>query len=69
MWVSEESKVDLGRGEWLVLFSAWEGSAWVPERPGRVDSAGGAVAGRARGGEGLVPVGEGGHFGSGYKQR
>ncbi len=33
------------RGEWLVLLSAWQGSAWVPERDGRGGRAGGAVAG------------------------
>jgi hypothetical protein len=30
--VSEESGVKWRRGELLVLLSAWEGSAWVPER-------------------------------------
>ncbi len=49
---SEENGVEWRRGEWLVLLSAWEGSAWVPERPGRGGRARGAVAGRAGGGEG-----------------
>ncbi len=37
-------------GEWLVLLSAWEGSAWVPESSGSGGRTGCAGAGRARGG-------------------
>ncbi len=47
--VSEDREVELRRGEWLLLLSAWEGSAWVPDRAGRGGRARRAVAGRAQG--------------------
>ncbi len=42
--VSQKREVELRRGKWLVLLSAWMGSTWVPERAGRSGKARGEVA-------------------------